>query len=570
MDPLILALALAGGFAATLLVFLLLGYGIACRLQQLCRLPAAYRFPLIWIANGLVGYAVFFAHVHSRWMGEWVAWILLLAQLGLTGYALWRWRQKRALLWVGGSGLVVLGMGIFYLWTLLGVAGPDRMIEIPAARFLSHKLPGDNVIPYTVGHYILDESWGEVLFDHDNLEGWQVSDRPPLQTGFYLAERPLIRLLGVPSSVGYQLLGMILQLVWIPAFWLLARCFIRGPGSGRLLFLVAGSGLVVANMGYVWPKLLSAGYVLLAITILLRRSAHPGRLVLASVSFALALLSHGGALFTAPAFGLAFLRGWHRRFFIGMGLGLGTAVVMLGPWMSFQKLVQPPGNNLVKWHLAGDHEPDDSSLGDAMREAYGAVTWQYALEQRWANLRMLAGFHHEHTPEFSSFNAWHDSMRRMQWFLIVPSAGALWLGLLGYGWRREAKSRSARGSPPLGAWHLLLWSLLSWLFWVALVFEGGEAFVHHGGYATLLLFYLWLGIGVLRGPGWLFWIALALQMLIFFLFWWWPGNTILLAEGGRPVWSVLILAALAYGGLAWFFCRENGSLRRAMNPAISS
>ncbi len=546
-----------GHFGVWLLLaglFFLLGFGVADRLRRACGLSVRWVFPLVWLVNALAGYGLFFAHVAGPRPGGAAAWVVIVALLAATGATLRRripvrgWRVL-----MGISGILVV-FGLFYLANLEGATISGWHIELPAARYLEFKLPGDNVIPYHTAVYLLEERWGEALFSHENLAGWQLSDRPPLQTGIYLLVRPLARLFGVPGSLAYQSVGTLLQLAWLPAFWLLAGRFTDARTAGRMLFAVAGCGMIVVNMTYVWPKLLSAGFVLLAIALLLRgrRRAMP-RLLLAAAAFGLALLSHGGALFTAPAFGLAFVTRWKRKLALGIASGLGVAILVLGPWSAFQKTVLPPGNNLVKWHLAGQFYPDERSLKEALVEGYSRITWQEALDHRWQNVRMLLGWHEVHRPEWYNAEAFYRSIRRMLWTLPLPSAGGLLIGLAGWIYALSTRRRLPGARRQAGPSELGVWAGGSLLFWIALVYEGGEVFMHHGSYATMLIAYLWLLLGAqAAGPKW-FGTAAVVQVGLFLLFWWWPGGTAALAEGGHLAWAPLVTALGAYAWLGWHF-----------------
>jgi len=533
------------------LLFAATGYGAADSLRRACRLPGFYTWPFLWLINAVAGYAVFFAFVRGPVVGVVASGVVMGGLLAWTAAGWKGWRNPRRRRVGIAVGATILLAGILYFADLWGAANTTRFVQLPEGRYLEHKLPGDNVIPYWVAHYVLDQSWGEELFDADNLQGWLISDRPPLQAGVYLFYFGVIKLMGMPTSTGYQLVGMILQLIWIPGFWLLAKRFVPGRIARRLLFLMLGMGMVVVNMAYIWPKMVCAGFVLFGIALVMSGSRRKAlRLILGAVAFALGLLSHGGALFTAPAFGLAFVRQWWRKLPTGMALGMATAVVMLGPWMAFQKIVAPPGNNLLKWHLAGQFYPADNSLRDALVEGYGKITLEEALDNRWQNLVMLIGVHETHRPDFSSSHKAFASMKRMQWFLVLPSAGFLWLGILGYLMRRPSREPPRPGVGKL--WELPIWVAASFAFWILLVYEGGEVFMHHGSYATMLLLYLWLGIGAALGGVRLFAVVTLLQAVVFLAFWWWPYGTIVMAEGGQVVWLPMLIALGVYGCLAWW------------------
>ena len=55
--------------------------------------------------------------------------------------------------------------------------------------------------------------------------------------------------------------------------------------------------------------------------------------------------------------------------------GFATIVVLYAPWMIYQNVFDPPANRLLKWHFAGVVEVDARSFGTALRDAYGALSW---------------------------------------------------------------------------------------------------------------------------------------------------------------------------------------------------
>ena len=67
----------------------------------------------------------------------------------------------------------------------------------------------------------------------------------------------------------------------------------------------------------------------------------------------LAWLSHGGTVFSLLALGIMGLvwRPWPSvRALAAAAL---TFVLLAAPWTAYQKLYDPPGDRLVRWHLGG-------------------------------------------------------------------------------------------------------------------------------------------------------------------------------------------------------------------------
>jgi len=70
-----------------------------------------------------------------------------------------------------------------------------------------------------------------------------------------------------------------------------------------------------------------------------------------------------------------------------MTYGLVTMLALYLPWMLFQTLIDPPGNRLLKWHLAGVQEVDGRNFLTALRDSYGALSWHDYLQGKLLNIK---------------------------------------------------------------------------------------------------------------------------------------------------------------------------------------
>jgi len=166
----------------------------------------------------------------------------------------------------------------------------------------THLLPADNLTSLSVAVALrFGENPTSLLGD------WLLSDRPPLQTGLYL-------LLGLRSHVvAYQVVASWLQATFLLGVWAIAIGAML-PAAARRTVLFACCLLPVAlvNTYFVWPKLLSAAYLLLVFALLFCRqpescSARRASGVLIGALTALALLSHGSSLFALIGFTIVVL-----------------------------------------------------------------------------------------------------------------------------------------------------------------------------------------------------------------------------------------------------------------------
>lgn len=362
----------------------------------------------------------------------------------LAGWSLYGGHIDRDLLRQLGVPLALWALGSAFL-VFLGFAhgGADAPMISSGSRF-SHALPGDNGMP------VLAAEW---IFHHGHrgnppeLGGdWQLSDRPPLQTGFALAQRPF----GWDFELlNYQLLGVVLQQLWIVGLWALLLAARVGRVTKALVMVtVLVSGLAILNGFYVWPKLLPAGLLLAAAALVatplwqdLRRNLWAAALVAALC--ALALLGHGASIFgIIPLAVVAAYRGLPSWRWLGVGLAVGIA--LMAPWSAYQKWEDPPGNRLVKWTLAGVAEVDDRGVVETILDSYGEAGLDGTFENKEQNFIAMTNFNGvELTLDESigrdSLTGVVRAVRAMSFFYLLPSLGLLLLAPMAMAWQWQRR-----------------------------------------------------------------------------------------------------------------------------------
>jgi hypothetical protein len=93
--------------------------------------------------------------------------------------------------------------------------------------------------------------------------------------------------------------------------------------------------------------------------------------IIIGISATMGLLTHGGVAFSFIALGFALLCTEKRLTYLKhAGGAVASFIVVYLPWVLFQRLVDPPGNRLVKWHFAGMQEVNDYSLLEALSVSY--------------------------------------------------------------------------------------------------------------------------------------------------------------------------------------------------------
>jgi hypothetical protein len=514
-------------FGFALFLFLLPGLPLASLLGRIGMLESYLIVSSAIVLSCLAGYATFWAYFFNRTAGLAVGWALLANGAVAFVFELRASRFARSQL-LSSDVLTPLALmalvGAFFLSLLLSVdqAIPYRL-DI-RTHFLEFVLAYDNELPF----YFADS-----LYNGNDPRaialGWQSSDRPPLQAGLLLLQMPFANL--ATDRADYALVASsALQCAWVPAIWSLwAAARLARRRAGLALLLVTLSGFALVNSLFTWPKLLSAALVVIAVTLALfrregRESAWPlSRAVAFGLTAALASLSHAGVAFTLLPLGLLLLV---PRYYPGLSrlFAAGSVyLLMLCPWVSYQTYYDPPGNKLVRQHLAGDRPTwqPDKSLARNLVAAYGSVSAGEIVHNKLENLRMffMASQEQYHWPEHGTPVEWPVGaigLRRCDFMCLFWS-----LGLLNLAWPLAVASwwrRSADLDPTLGFTVPAL-GLAAVAVWVVLMFGPASTVIHQGSYATVLLLFAALAAWLATLPGRLPYVLLVGQGTVFALGW---------------------------------------------------
>lgn len=392
---------------------------------------------------GLLGFWFFFA---DPLVGETYAYLVIGGSALLLGFLLWERKVEGrllrslatpALLWALGSAFLLF-LGFIH-------GGSDAPLSTSATRF-SHAMPGDNLIPIFYADWFFENGHRGTP---PTAFGWHFSDRPPLQVGFALLQRPF----GWDAAGRhYQVMGVVLQQLWIVGLW--ALLLAGGVGRATRALTMAAvllSGLALVNGFFVWPKMLPTALLLaaaaLTITPLwkqLRSSLWAAALIAALVG--LAFLSHGSAVFGAIA--LAAVAAWRglpgRRW---LGVAAAVVIVLVASWSAYQRYDDPPGNRLTKWTLAGVIEEDDErGTMEAILDSYGEAGVRGAIDHKVDNFEEMVGIGATRTAfrvaaEDGSLDFYVRTVRDVSFFYLLPSLWLLLLGppLIAAGWKRRGE-----------------------------------------------------------------------------------------------------------------------------------
>lgn len=446
-------------------------------------------------ASGLVAILAFWAFYASLRLGRPFIYLVPFGSIVLIVACLRSGRIERGLLrelatplglWALGSAFVV-----FFGFLHGGTGDPLNMASL---RF-SSQLPPDNLMPSWFADWFYGHSHHgtPTAFPGD----WFSSDRPPLQVGYLLSEHGF----GWDGTgVHSQVIGVIVQQLWILGLWaLLLAGGIGRRARGLTMAAVLVSDLVIVHGFFVWPKLLPAALLLAAGALLLapgwaelRRDWRGGALFGGLIS--LALLAHGASVFgLAPLAVFAVAAGLPDRRWVGAAVAAG--VVLLLPWAGYQHFVEPPGNRLTKWMLAGVEPIDDRGTVETIADSYREAGVDGTPENKWRNVETMTGgspgWHRvERAVDDVGEGDWEAAVveiRLLLFFSLFPSLGLLLLGPVAMAVAR------LRGHPGGPEWRLALlcWAavLAGCVVWGLLMFGGPEsnASIHVGSLLIPLL-----------------------------------------------------------------------------------
>jgi hypothetical protein len=511
------ALLLPPLYLLCLFCFVAPGLALARLGVRRLRLPAELTVPAGIVVSCLLGYVVFWAYFASPWLG-------LLTAVAVSAPAL--------LLWLPGPGagaevrtqLALMGaVGFFYIaaeHVVREVGRPD--LGLVRYRFADRKLFYDCYFPLFFAQLLHDGKDPRDLFNH-----WRSSDRPPLQTGLFLMQSWLWERGPEEPWVHYHLVGCAVQCSWVPAVWGLCR-LLRLPRRrcGVVVLLVACGGFALVNTVYCWPKMLAGALTLFSLETLILAGRSSARLpcgVLAGAAAALALLAHGGAIFTLLAMALFALTpslfpGWRSSL-----VGVAVAAALLAPWLAYQQWYDHPGDRLQKWHLAGLHDIDPRPFHQALADAYRGLTPAELARRRLLNLgalfvdvpaenEMRMGEPLRPEQERMFLVRFRDAqLHHLFPALLLLNVG--WPLLLLYRLGRRGDAETALERRLLGV------AFLSIMLWVLLMYSAGTTILHHGSYADVLLLMTLLGGALCRRGDPLVYGVLVPHTLLFVYVW---------------------------------------------------
>ncbi|GIT79469.1 hypothetical protein LLS1_11380 [Leifsonia sp. LS1] len=564
-------LSTASSVMVAFLVFGVVGLAGARLTQALWRRVPALGFVAGVIVLCVTGWAQFIVTWLAPPIGPWFS--IAVVSGAVVAVVLTRaWRLLRGAWWLLALCAAVLFcyLGLLLLWRTSGM----NLFDIAAWRwhFSADKpYPVDNYIPTLAA-----DITGAGTSPQGFIGAWNVGDRPTLESGLILLGRPLLGglgLVGVPASFA---LSFVVQIVWIPALFSALRVLgVRGSAARLAIVFAASTGTMLINTTYTWPKLLSAALVVCAAALLIatirRLISGPSGLISAALAFALAMVAHGAAAFALPMIAVlgvtALVRARGRRI-LTLVLTAATAAVCYLPWSLYQRFTSPPGDRLLKWHLAGIKAPDGNSfLADVIHQ-YSSTPVEQLIRARLENLGRVFNPH-----LLTGLPLDPDSLSARRHFEYYDTTGALGLSVLILGAMAVTIAvrvllRRRTMAPTRRLAIIVLLCVLCMLFWSLAMFLSDNAVVHQGSHVWILLLIGAAGAWVASIARWLGVVAILVQLILtlaayvpYF------GHTDL-SPGGLALAASGVVVVV--GSLVWASVGERRPASRASSPRVGS
>lgn len=454
-------------------------------------------------ATGLVAMVAFWAYFAGKTAGQTFSFFILFGAVAATVWVLWERKIEGELLRALAVPLALWALGSLFI-VFLGFAhgGIDSPIATSAPRFTAGALPSDSGIPFFYAEYFYANGHHGTppVFPGE----WLSSDRPPLQVGYVLAQRPFYFGDGIVwNELHYQVLGVVLQQLWIVGLWaLMLAARVQRVTRALILVTVLVSGFALTNGFFVWPKLLPAAMLLAAAALVItplwdevRTSLWGGALVAALAG--IAMLGHGSSIFgLIPLAILAAYRGVPNWRWLAVAVAVGIA--FMAPWSAFQKYEDPPGNRLTKWMLAGYDQIDDRGTLEAIVDGYSEAGLGGTIDNKAENFEFMVGGEPAWQWVEDGTEALFDgdgdlaakNARNIEFFYLLPELGLLLVvPLLMLIWRRRGREEDPDD------WRFalacLLVSAIGAIAWGLILFGNlpARTVVHAGTYLIPILLF---------------------------------------------------------------------------------
>ena len=410
-------------------------------------------------ATGVFAMLAFWLYFAAPVVGQTFSFLVAFGSAGAVVWLLWERRIDGALLRGLAVPLVLWALGTYFLIFLGFLHGGESDPLGTAATRFAVGLPSDNGIPIFFAEWLYHHGHQTPIPEFPGP--WQSSDRPPLQVGYVVSQMPFYS--GHLPGRHYQAIGVALQQLWIVGLWaLLGAARVTRVTKALAMITVLVSDLAIVNGFFIWPKMLPAAMLIAAAALVLTplwpevRRHFWGAALLAAL-LGIAMMGHGGSAFAViPLVIVAAWRGLPSWRWIGVGVLVG-GLLFMGPWSAYQRYVDPPGNRLVKYILAGSPEPDSRGSLETLEDSYSEVGLGGAIHEKAENYVTMVGggpayeAAHRAVDDVGEGNwsSFLDEVRVILFFDLLPSLGLLLIAPIAMALARGTRPVAAPGVGPL-------------------------------------------------------------------------------------------------------------------------
>jgi hypothetical protein len=251
------------------------------------------------------------------------------------------------------------------------------LLLLAEGRYMPGWLASDNTLPWMV----LENIYIKEIIASPLFADWLMSDRPPLMSALestFFSFFPFNYRVGNSNLnvIKYQIFGMFLNI--------LSVYFIAVLTSKRnrilLTIILLVSPMMMVSTVYLWPKLLGAGFIAIGLIAYNEKQYDKSAL-----SFLLAYLSHGVSIYVIIP--ILLLSIYKKNYSLIKELIKNSYILV--PWIIFQKYIDPPGDRLLKYHLADVQALTNNSFLNEFIRSYQSINFQQWIDLKLFNLRSL-------------------------------------------------------------------------------------------------------------------------------------------------------------------------------------
>jgi len=156
--------------------------------------------------------------------------------------------------------------------------------------------------------------------------------------------------------------------------------------------LILFNGFTLIHTLFVWPKMYSALYQAIAFYALYQiyTNRYSNYIYYFAIAFILSFLAHGGSAFYLISISIILLiiySPWRnlKQYFHSSII----VILIYLPWMLYQKLYDPPGDRLLKWHLANYVPITQESFLNILYKVYQEMSFARWIEMKLNNFKII-------------------------------------------------------------------------------------------------------------------------------------------------------------------------------------